>query len=145
MQTVSAKKKDADSHRRWFVVDAKGQVLGRLASQVASILRGKNNVGFSTHIDTGDFVVVINAAEVAVTGNKEEGKVYHRHTGWVGGIVTKTVAELREENPEEIITLAVKGMLPKGNLGRHMLSKLKVYGGGEHPHAAQKPEPLALN
>lgn len=142
MKTKSAKVGEVE--RRWFVVDAEGQVLGRLASEIAMILRGKRKVQFTPHIDTGDFVVVINAEKVRLTGNKEEGKLYHRHTGWAGGVVTQSAAEVRATKPEKLIEEAVWGMLPKRTLGRQMFSKLKVYAGGEHPHAAQNPTVLSL-
>lgn len=144
MKTVSAKKKEAQAKRRWFVVDANGKVLGRLASQVASILRGKYNPEYTPHVDTGDFVIVLNAEKVALTGRKETDKIYHRHTGYVGGVVSVPAGKLRQKNPPEIIKLAVKGMLPKGTLGRDMFTKLKVYAGAEHPHSAQKPEPFTI-
>lgn len=130
--------------RRWYVADAEGKVLGRAATKIAMILRGKHRAQYTPHADTGDFVVVVNAEKVKVTGNKETGKVYRRHTGWVGGLVTETVAERRKRAPEKLIEDAVWGMLPRGPLGRQMFRKLKVYAGAQHPHAAQKPEPLAL-
>lgn len=142
MKTYTAK--TGEIERRWYVVDAEDQVLGRLASQVAAILRGKNKPQYTPHVDTGDFVVVVNADKVKVTGRKETDKVYYRHTGWVGGIRDETLAELREKHPERMISRAVWGMLPRGPLGRQMFRKLKVYAGGDHPHAAQKPEVLAL-
>jgi large subunit ribosomal protein L13 len=133
-----------DVERVWFVVDAKGKVLGRLASQVAHILRGKHKPLFTPHVDAGDFVVVVNAREVEVTGRKREGKIYHRHSGYPGGIHSVTLGRLLETHPERVIEGAVRGMLPKGRLGRRMARKLKVYAGAEHPHAAQKPEPLEI-
>lgn len=132
----------AEVQRRWYIVDAEDVVLGRLSSRVASILRGKNKPTFTPNADTGDFVVVVNAEKVKVTGNKEETKVYHRYTGYVGGVRTTSVRKLRETHPERIIAHAVKGMLPKGPLGRQMFKKLKVYAGPEHPHKAQQPEAL---
>jgi large subunit ribosomal protein L13 len=142
MKTKSAKPSEVE--RRWYVIDAENQVLGRLSSRVASMLRGKHKPIYTPHVDTGDFVVVINADKVRLTGRKEEAKMYHHHTGWVGGIVSRTAEEVRESSPTSLVEHAVRGMLPRGPLGRRMLSKLKVYAGGEHPHAAQKPEPLQL-
>jgi len=130
--------------QRWYVVDADDKVLGRLATRVASVLRGKHKPQYTPHADVGDFVVVINAEKVKLTGRKEEDKMYHHHTGWVGGIVSHSAELVREQKPEMLIETAVKGMLPKGPLGRQMFSKLKVYAGGEHPHSAQKPEELSL-
>lgn len=130
--------------RRWYVVDAEDVVLGRLSSRVAAILRGKNKPTFTPHADTGDFVVVVNAEKVKLTGNKEASKVYRRHTGYVGGLKTVTLRQQREEHPERIIAHAVKGMLPKGPLGRKIFKKLKIYAGPEHPHKAQQPEPLTF-
>lgn len=128
--------------RRWYIVDAEDVVLGRLSSRVAAILRGKNKPTYTPNADTGDFVVVVNAEKVKVTGNKEGSKVYHHYTGYVGGLKTISLRKQREEHPERIIAHAVKGMLPKGPLGRKMFKKLKVYAGPEHPHKAQQPEPL---
>lgn len=142
MKTQSAKQEDVE--RKWYVVDAEEQVLGRLASNIANILRGKHKPIFTPHVDTGDFVVVINADKVKLTGRKETDKLYHRHTGWVGGLVTQTAADIREKAPEDLVKKAVKGMVPSGPLGRQVLTKLKVYAGGEHPHSAQKPETLAF-
>ena len=142
MKTVSAKKEDVQ--REWYVVDATGQTLGRLATRVATVLRGKHKPIFTPHVDTGDFVVVINAEKVKLTGKKNDDKLYHYHTGWVGGIVTRTAKQLRAQRPERLIENAVQGMLPKNVLGRAMGKKLKVYAGGEHPHAAQQPRELAL-
>lgn len=141
-RTLSAK--PADVNRGWYVVDAENQVVGRLASQVASILRGKHKPEFTPHVDTGDFVIVINAARVRFTGSKETGKTYFRHSGYPGGVKETTPAKIREKRPEFIVQNAVKGMLPKGPLGRQMLRKLKVYAGPDHPHAAQVPTELAL-
>ena len=140
MKTQSAKRENVE--RKWYVVDAEQAVLGRISTQIATILRGKNKPTFTPHVDTGDFVVVINADKVKLTGRKETDKLYHHHTGWVGGLVTKTAAEIREKAPEDLIKKAVWGMLPHGPLGRQMFKKLKVYAGGEHPHAAQEPETL---
>ncbi|MED5464155.1 MAG: 50S ribosomal protein L13 [Myxococcota bacterium] len=142
MKTQSAKRENVE--RKWYVVDAEQAVLGRISTQIATILRGKNKPTFTPHVDTGDFVVVINADKVKLTGRKETDKLYHHHTGWVGGLVTKTAAEIREKAPEDLIKKAVWGMLPHGPLGRQMFKKLKVYAGGEHPHAAQEPETLVL-
>ena len=129
--------------RKWHVVDADGVVLGRLAVQVADILRGKNKPIFAPHLDAGDFVVVINAEKVAVTGNKENNKTYMSYSGWKGGEKFTTVARLRAKHPEKIITHAVRGMVPKNRLGRVLMTKLKVYKGDKHPHAAQQPASLA--
>ena len=142
MKTQSAKRENVQ--RKWYVVDAEQAILGRISTQIATILRGKNKPTFTPHVDTGDFVVVINADKVKLTGRKETNKLYHHHTGWVGGLVTKTAAEIREKAPEDLIKKAVWGMLPHGPLGRQMFKKLKVYAGGEHPHAAQEPETLVL-
>ena len=142
MKTQSAKQENVE--RNWYVIDAQDLVLGRMATKISTILRGKNKPTFTPHVDTGDFVVVINADKVKLTGRKETDKLYHHHTGWVGGLVTKTAAEIREKAPEDLIKKAVWGMLPHGPLGRQMFKKLKVYAGGEHPHAAQEPETLVL-
>ncbi len=136
--------KPGDIERRWFVVDADGVTLGRLASGIAQILRGKHKPMFAPHMDVGDYVVVINAEKVAVTGNKERAKKYFRHSGFPGGISEMSLGQLRAVHPERIIEAAVKGMLPKNKLGRSILGKLKVYAGPEHPHAAQSPEPLQI-
>ncbi len=133
-----------DVERVWFVVDAKGKILGRLASEVAQVLRGKHKPSFTPHVDGGDFVVVVNAGQVELSGRKRENKVYYRHTGFPGGIRSITAGRLLETRPERAIEHAVRGMLPKGRLGRRMLRKLKVYAGAEHPHAAQKPERLEI-
>jgi len=129
--------------RKWHVIDADGAVLGRLAAQVADILRGKNKPTFTPHLDAGDFVVVINAEKVAVTGKKETQKEFMTYSGWKGGERFRTVAEIRAKHPEKLITHAVKGMVPKNRLGRVLMTKLKVYKGSEHPHSAQQPSPLA--
>lgn len=129
--------------RKWHVIDAEGVVLGRLAVQVADILRGKNKPVYTPHLDAGDFVVVVNAEKVRVTGRKETDKRYMSYSGWKGGEKYATVAQLRARHPEKLIHHAVQGMIPKNRLGRVLLTKLKVYKGKEHPHAAQKPEPLA--
>lgn len=130
--------------RKWYVVDATGMTLGRLASEVAKVLRGKNKPIFTPHIDTGDYVIVINAEKVAVTGKKLDQKIYYRHSDYVGGLKQATLREKLGNKPEEVIELAVKGMLPKGPLGRQMFKKLFVYAGPEHKHAAQKPEVLTF-
>lgn len=130
--------------RKWYVVDAAGMTLGRLASEVASILRGKNKPIFTPHIDTGDYVIVINAEKVSVTGKKLDKKIYYHHSDYVGGMKQTTLREKLDKKPEEVIELAVKGMLPKGSLGREMYRKLFVYAGPEHKHAAQKPELLTF-
>ncbi|RMF86491.1 MAG: 50S ribosomal protein L13 [Nitrospirae bacterium] len=131
--------------RRWYVVDAEGQTLGRLAARVASVLRGKHKPTFTPHLDLGDHVIVVNAHKVVVTGRKEEDKRYYRHTGWFGGLKEINVRRLRAEHPERLVEQAVRGMLPKNRLGRRMFRKLKVYAGPNHPHQAQKPEPLPLS
>ena len=128
--------------RKWYVVDATGMTLGRLASEVAKVLRGKNKAIFTPHIDTGDYVIVTNAASVKVTGKKLDQKVYYHHSDYVGGMKETTLREMMAKKPEQVVELAVKGMLPKGPLGREMFTKLHVYAGAEHPHAAQKPEEL---
>jgi large subunit ribosomal protein L13 len=142
MKTVFAKKEDLDK-RKWYVIDARDKVLGRLATQAADILRGKRNPAFTPHVDTGDFVVVINAQRVKLTGKKLEKKTYYRHTGYIGGIKAITAEKLLQKKPEEVVRHAVKGMLPKNRLGSQLLRKLKVYAGEEHPHEAQKPIPFA--
>ena len=130
--------------RKWYVVDAEGQTLGRLASEVAKVLRGKNKPIFTPHIDCGDYVIIINADKVAVTGRKLDQKVYYHHSDYVGGMKETTLREKMDKKPEEVVELAVKGMLPKGPLGRQMYKKLFVYAGSEHNHAAQKPEVLTF-
>ena len=130
--------------RKWYVVDAEGKTLGRLASEVAKVLRGKNKAIFTPHIDTGDYVIVINAEKIAVTGKKLDQKIYYHHSDYVGGMKETTLKEKLAKKPEEVIELAVKGMLPKGPLGRQMYTKLHVYAGAEHAHAAQKPEVLTF-
>lgn len=141
--TQSAKASEVE--RRWYVVDASEYVLGRLATRVASILRGKHRPIYTPHVDTGDFVVVINADKVRLTGRKLEQKTYYRHTGWTGSLRSITAAKvLSSAHPERVVEHAVRGMLPKNSLGRKMLSKLKVYAGPNHPHAAQKPEELRI-
>ena len=135
----------ATIEKKWYVVDAEGQTLGRFASEIAMILRGKNKPTFTPHIDTGDNVVVINAEKIKVTGKKMDQKIYFKHSDYPGGMRETTLRELMAKDATEVITLAVKGMLPKGPLGRSMITKLHVYAGAEHPHAAQKPEVLELN
>lgn len=130
--------------RNWYVVDANGKTLGRLATQIADTLRGKRKPTYTPHVDGGDFVVVINAEKIAVTGNKLADKRYYRHSGYPGGIRSRTLAEMLERRPEEVIRKAVKGMLPRNRLARQQLTKLKVYAGPDHPHAAQKPEKLEI-
>jgi large subunit ribosomal protein L13 len=132
----------SDRQRDWLIVDATGQTLGRLATQIADALRGKRKPTYTPHIDTGDFVVVINAEKIAVSGNKREDKLYHRHSGYPGGLKTRTLNDMLERRPEEVIRLAVKGMLPRNRLARKQLTKLKVYAGPDHPHAAQQPQPM---
>ncbi len=136
--------KPSEVQRQWFVVDAQGKVLGRLASRIAAILRGKHKPTFTPHVDGGDFVVVVNAEKVRLTGRKLQEKVYYWHTGYPGGIKSATAAQMLERKPEWVIQKAVQRMLPKNPLGRRMLKKLKVYRGPEHPHAAQQPKPLEL-
>lgn len=140
MKTYSAKAESAQ--RDWYVVDAAGQTLGRIASSIASRLRGKHKPEFTPHVDTGDYIVVINADKVRVTGNKAKDKIYHRHTGFPGGLKSVNFEKLMAKAPERAIQNAVRGMLPKGTLGAAMFGKLKVYAGDTHPHAAQQPNPL---
>lgn len=142
MKTYMAKA--ADVQRKWYVVDAEGVVLGRLASQVASILRGKNKPTYTPHVDTGDYVIVLNADKVVLTGKKLDQKVYYKHSGYTGGLKETVYRRLVAEKPEFVIQHAVTGMLPKGSLGRKMAKKLKVYAGTEHEHAAQQPEVLVI-
>jgi len=133
-----------DIERKWFVVDADGKVLGRMATEIANRLRGKHKPTFCNFQDNGDFIVVINAEKIQLTGNKWDDKKYYHHTGYMGGIKEISAKDLLAKKPEELIRNAVKGMLPKNRLGRRQLKKLKVYAGGEHPHAAQQPEPLEV-
>ena len=130
--------------RDWYVVDAEGKTLGRLATQLADVLRGTRKPDFTPHIDTGDFIVVVNAEKIRVTGDKMNSKIYWRHSGYPGGIKSRTLGEMLEKQPEEVIRKAVRGMLPRTKLGRQQLLKLKVYAGPEHPHAAQLPQPLEI-
>jgi large subunit ribosomal protein L13 len=134
-----------DRERNWLVVDATGQTLGRLATQIADALRGKRKPVYTPHVDTGDFVVVINAEKISVTGNKRAAKMYYRHSGYPGGLKTRTLNEMLDRRPEEVLRLAVKGMLPRNRLARKQLTKLKIYAGPEHPHQAQKPQPMELH
>ncbi len=138
MKSYIAKPQEVE--RKWYVLDAEGKTLGRLASEAASILRGKKKPIYTPHVDTGDYVIIINAEKVEVTGKKRKEKIYKRHTGYPGGLREITFEKLQAKNPEEIIRHAIKGMMPKGSLGRQMYKKLKVYAGNEHNHAAQKPE-----
>ena len=142
MSTFFAKKETVE--RNWFLVDAEKLVLGRLASEIAKILRGKNKPIFTPHVDTGDFVIVVNAEKIAVTGNKMSDKMYHHHTGYVGGIKSISLEKLLAKKPEDVIKKAVWGMLPKNSIGRKMINKLKIYKGSEHPHESQSPELLTL-
>ncbi len=143
MKTFMAKAEEVS--RKWYVVDAAGKPLGRLASEIANILRGKNKPTYTPHVDTGDYVIVLNAEKVVLTGNKLDQKLYRRHTGWPGGLKETTARNLMAKAPERVIELAVKGMLPHNSLGRAMYKKLKVYKGAEHEHQAQKPEVLEIN
>ena len=142
MKTYSAKPHEVD--QKWLLVDAEGQTLGRMATEIATRLRGKHKPEYTAHVDTGDFVVVINADKVKVTGNKAKGKIYHAHSGFPGGLKSLSFEKLLEKAPERVIQLAVKGMLPRNPLGRAMFKKLKVYAGTEHPHGAQQPQTLQL-
>lgn len=134
----------ANVERKWYVVDAADQTLGRLSSEIAKVLRGKNKPTYTPHIDTGDYVIVVNADKIKVSGKKLDQKIYYHHSDYVGGMKETTLKEMLAKKPENVITLAVKGMLPKGPLGRNMLTKLHVYAGPEHNHAAQKPEVLEI-
>ena len=134
----------SEIERKWYVVNAEGRILGRLSSRIAQILSGKDKPTYTPHMDVGDFVVVINAEKVKVTGNKEEKKIYYWHSGYPGGLKERTYQELLDKKPQDIIRKAVRGMLPKSKLGRQMFQKLKVYAGPQHPHQAQKPEQLDL-
>jgi large subunit ribosomal protein L13 len=137
MKTYSAKPLEIE--RKWYLIDAEGEILGRLATRIANILRGKNKPEYTPNVDTGDFVVVINAEKVVLTGKKETDKIYYHHTGFPGGLKSASVKEVREKAPEKLIEKAVKGMLPHNTLGDEQFQKLKVYAGSQHPHAAQKP------
>ena len=142
MRTYTAKPGEVE--RRWYVVDADGQTLGRLATRIADTLRGKDKAQYTPHVDTGDFVVVVNAEKVLVTGNKLDQKRYYRHSGYPGGLRSRTLREQLERRPTEVIRKAVKGMLPKNRLARKQLNKLKIYAGPDHPHEAQAPQPLEV-
>lgn len=142
MKTYSVKAGEIE--RRWYVVDAQGKILGRVATEVARILRGKHKPTYTPHLDTGDFVIVVNAEKIQLSGNKMDQKSYFRHTGYMGGEKFIPFRRMLEKHPERVIELAVKGMLPKTALGRNMRDKLKVYAGAEHPHQAQQPEPLTF-
>ena len=142
MKTYSAKKEEV--RRQWVMVDAEDMVLGRLASQIALVLRGKNKPTFTPHVDTGDFVVVVNAEKIRLTGNKLGDKVYYRHSGYPGGIKSMTAREMLEKKPDQLVRKAVRGMMPKNRLGRQMLNKLKIYVGPDHPHQAQQPEKITI-
>jgi large subunit ribosomal protein L13 len=143
MKTYVAK--PTDRERNWLVVDANGRTLGRLATQIADTLRGKRKPEYTPHIDTGDFVIVVNAEKVSVSGNKRAAKLYHRHSGYPGGLRTRTFQQMIERRPEEVIRLAVKGMMPRNRLARKQLTKLKIYAGPDHPHVAQKPEAMEVD
>ncbi len=140
MKTYMAKKEEIE--KKWYIVDASDKIVGRLATKIATILRGKHKPSFTPHVDTGDFVIVVNAEKVKFTGNKLDQKKYYKHTGYMGGIKETTAKDMLQKKPEEIIRHAVKGMLPKNRLGRKLLKKLKIYRGEEHPHQAQQPEKL---
>ncbi len=142
MKTVSTRPEDVD--RSWFVVDAENKTLGRLATEIAARLRGKHKPEYTPHVDTGDYIVVVNADKVRVTGNKYNDKMYYRHSGYPGGIKEMNFKDMQDRHPERIIEKAVKGMLPKNPLGRAMFKKLKVYAGAEHPHTAQQPQSLEI-
>ena len=144
MKKYTSSAKSSDNPQKWYVVDANGAVLGRLASQVAHRLRGKHNPKFTPHADTGDWVIVINAEKIALTGRKMDQKMYYRHSGYIGGLKQMTAKELLEKKPEELVRFAVKGMLPKNRLGRRLFKKLKVYTGNAHPHEAQQPEMIQI-
>ncbi len=142
--TYLKSREDGLEERRWFLLDAEGAVLGRLATRAANLLRGKSNPAFTPHVDCGDFVIVINAGKVKLTGKKETDKIYRRHTGYPGGVRRLRAEEVRAKRPTKIVEKAIVGMLPKNRLGRALATKLKVYAGAEHPHGAQKPEAAAL-
>ena len=142
MKTFSAK--PAEVKRDWYVIDAEGKTLGRMATEIARRLRGKHKPEYTPHVDTGDYIVVVNAEKVAVTGNKRSDKMYHRHTGYIGNLKSTNFEKLVASKPEQVIQLAVKGMMPKGPLGRAMLRKLKIYAGTEHNHTAQQPKQLEI-
>ena len=137
-------REDALTQRQWYVIDAQGKILGRMATEIAKVLRGKHKPVFTPNQDAGDFVIVINARGLKLTGAKLDQKIYFRHTNYPGGIRQRTAAEMLQEKPEELVRLAVKGMLPKNRLSRHLVTKLKIYAGPDHPHAAQMPQPLVV-
>jgi large subunit ribosomal protein L13 len=143
MKTFSAK--PAEVRRDWFVVDATGKTLGRLSTEIARRLRGKHKPEYTPHVDTGDYIVVVNAEKVRVTGNKLKDKIYYHHTGYIGNLKSKSLEKMLDDSPERVLQMSVKGMLPRGSLGRQMFSKLKVFKGPEHDHAAQQPIPLEVN
>src|SRR5882724_6455263 len=140
MKTYSAK--PGEISREWYLVDAEGQTLGRLATQIATVLRGKGKPQYTAHVDTGDFVVVVNAEKIAVTGKKLDDKMYYRHSGYPGGLKTRTLREQLDRRPTEVLRKAVKGMLPRNKLARQQITKLKIYAGPEHPHESQSPKPF---
>ena len=142
MRTYNAK--PADVERNWYIVDAAGKNLGRTASQIAMMLMGKNKPTYTPHVDTGDHVVVVNAEKIALTGNKLKDKMYYRHTGYIGNLKSTNLEKLMEDSPEQALTFAVKGMLPKNRLGRAMIKKLRIFAGPEHTHQAQQPQPLEI-
>ena len=142
MKTYSARPQDV--RRQWHLIDADGKTLGRLATEIASLLRGKHKPEYTPHVDTGDYIVVINAEKIHVTGRKMSDKIYHHHTGYIGNLKSISLEKLLARRPEKVIQQAVKGMMPRGPLGRAMQKKLKVYSGAEHPHTAQQPQPLEL-
>ena len=144
MNTKTYTPRESEIDRRWYVVDAADQTLGRLASRVARVLEGKHKPTYAAHLDTGDHVIILNASRIAVTADKRETKLYIRHSGYPGGLKTRTLNDMLERRPEEVIRLAVKGMLPRNRLARRQLTKLKVYAGPDHPHAAQQPVPLEI-
>ena len=144
MKTTMAKKEEEEQDRKWYLVDARDEVLGRLATRISILLSGKNNPQYTPHVDTGSFVIVINAKDVRLTGRKLEQKIYYRYTGYPGGLKQVTAGKLLEKHPDRLIIKAVKGMMPKNSLGRSMFKKLKVYAGPEHPHEAQKPKAISL-
>ena len=145
MKKYTYSAKQSDNEGKWCVIDASGAILGRLASKVASHLQGKHNPLYTPHVDTGDWIIVINADKIMLTGRKMDQKNYYRHSGYIGGLTTTTARELKDKRPEDLVRFAVKGMLPKNRLGRKQFKKLKVYAGDQHPHQAQNPEVLKFN
>lgn len=143
--TAMLTREEALAGRRWFVIDARDRILGRVASEAAKLLRGKGKPAFTPHVDCGDFVVIVNAEQVKLTGPKEEAKIYYRHSGFPGGIRAQSAARLRAAHPDRLLRLAITGMLPKNRLGRKLATKLKIYAGAEHPHAAQQPQMVDLS